>query len=169
MCPSASRSMTSAALTTWFVPAMYNSIGLPIFGAIKTGLVAKSAFISSSLAVAASVHSKCSVRRRRRYKGSAFSPKREIKRLKAATHPVSFWICLRSVGIANCDRARIFARLASIPLLETMKPSNFLEGTPKTHFSGLSLMLYVQRLSKVSLKSSIKVSTCLVLMTTPST
>ena len=143
MCPSASRSTTSTALTTWFVVAMYNSMGSPIFGAVRTGLVAKSAFISSSPVVAASGHSKCSVRRRRRYKGSAFSPKREIKRFKAATHPVSFWICLRSVGIANYDRARIFAGFASISLLETMKPSNFPEGTPKTHFSGLSLMSYV--------------------------
>ena len=155
MCPSASRSTMSTALTTWFVAAMYNSMCSPMFGAIRTGLVAKSAFISSSPVVAASVHSKFSVRRRRRYRGSAFCPKQKMKRLKAATHPVSFWIFLRSVGIANCDRAWIFAGLASIPILETMKPSNFPEGTPKTHFSGLSLMSYVQRLSNVSLKSSI--------------
>ena len=70
--------------------------------------------------------------------------------------------------ITNCDTAQILAGFASIPLLETMKPSNFPEGTPKTHFSGLSLMSYVRRLSNVSLKSSIKVSTCLVLMTTSS-
>ena len=48
---------------------------------------------------------------------------------------------------------------------ETMKPSSFLEGTLKTHFSGFSLMSYVRRLSNVSLKSSIRVSMFLVFMT----
>ena len=84
-----------------------------------------------------------------------------MKRLKAATHPVIFCICLRSFGISNCDRARILAEFASIPLLETMKPRSFPAGTPKTHFSGLSLMSYVRRLSNVSLKWSTKDSTCL--------
>ena len=96
-------------------------------------------------------------------------PKREMKRLKAATHPVNFCICLRSFGISNCDRARILAGFASIPLPDTMKPSSFPAGTPKTHFSGFSLMSYALRLSNVSLKSSTRVSTCLDLMTTSST
>ena len=148
---------------------MYNNIGSPILGAARIGLLAKRAFISSSPAVAASVHSKCSVRRRRRQRGRAFSPNQEIKRLKAATHLVNFWIFLTFVGVANCDRARILAGFASIPLLETVKPKSFPAGTPKTHFSGLSLMSYVRRLSNVSLRSSIKDSTYLVLMTTSST
>ena len=138
---------------------IYNSIGSLVFGTVRIGLQAKRAFISSSPAVAASVHSKCSVHRRRRQRGSAFSPNREMKRLKAATHPVNFWICLRSVGMANCDRARILAGFATIPLLETMKPRSFPAGTPKTHFSGLSLMSYVLSLSNVSLKSSIRDTT----------
>ena len=71
--------------------------------------------------------------------------------------------------MANYDRARILAGFASIPLLETMKPKSFPVGTPKTHFSGLSLMSYAQRLSNVTLKSSTRVSTCLVLTTTSST
>ena len=146
MCPSTFRLTMSTVLTTWFVAAMYYSMGSLVFGVVRTRFVAKCAFISSSPAVATSVHLKCWVRRRRRKRGSAFSPNREIKRLKVAMHPASFWICLRSVGIANCDRARIFAGFASIPLLEKMKPSNFSEGTPKTHFSGFSLMSYVRRL-----------------------
>ena len=40
---------------------MYNSIGSPMFGVARIGLVASMAFISSNPAVAASVHSKCSV------------------------------------------------------------------------------------------------------------
>ena len=52
MYPSASRSTTSTALTTWCVAAIYNNIGSPTFGAAKIGLVARMAFISSSPAVA---------------------------------------------------------------------------------------------------------------------
>ena len=133
------------------------------------GLFASKVFISSSLAVPASVHTKWSVRQSRRYSGNAFSPNLEMKRLKAATHPASFWTCLRSVGVANCDKAQILAGFASIPLLETMNPSSFPAGTPKTHFSGLRLMSYVRRLSNVTRKSSTNDSTCLVLMTTSST
>ena len=73
------------------------------------------------------------------------------------------------VSVANCDKAQILVGFASIPLLETMKPRSFPAGTPKTHFSGLSLMSHVRRLSNVSLRSSIKDSTCLVLTTTSST
>ena len=76
-------------------------------------------------------------------------------------HPTSFWTFFKSVGMANCDRARILAGFASIPLPDTMKPKSFPAGTPKMHFSGLSLMSYVRRLSNVSLKSSTRDSTCL--------
>ena len=107
-------------------------------------MLANKVFTSSNPAVAASVHTKWSMRRSRRYNGNAFSPSLEIKRLKAATDPASFWTYLRSVGGANCDRARILAGFASIPLLETMNPSSFPAGTPKTHFSGLSRTSYVQ-------------------------
>ena len=148
---------------------MYSNIGSPMFGAARIGLLANKAFISSSPAVAATAHAKWSVRRSRRYNGNAFSPNLEIKRLRAAMHAVNFWICLRYVGVDNCDKTQILAGFASIPLLEMMKPSSFPAGTPKTHFSGLSLMSYVHRLSNVSLRSSIKDSACLVLMTMLST
>ena len=148
---------------------MYSSIGSPMFGAARIGLFASRVFISSNPAVAASVHSKWAVRRSTRHSGSAFSPNLEIKRLKAATHPASFWTCFRSISIANYDKARILAMFALIPLLETMNPSSFPAGTPKTHFPGLSHMSYVRRLSNVRRKSSTDDSTCLVLMTTLST
>ena len=167
MYTSTSRSTTSTVLTTWCVAAIYNSIGSLIFGAAKIGLLAKTAFISSN--PAASVHLKLSIRRSSLYNGNAFSPNLEINRLKAAMHPASFWTCFKSVGVANCDKARILVGFASIPLLEMMKLSNFPEGTLKTHFSGLRLMSYVRRLSNISLKSSIRVSTCLVFMTMSST
>ena len=105
------------------------------FGVARIGLLANKAFISSSPAVAEYVHAKWSVHRSKQYNGNAFSPNLEIKRLKAATCPASFWTCLRSVGVANCDRAQILARFASIPLLKMMKPNIFPAGTPKMHFS----------------------------------
>ena len=106
-----------------------------MLGAARIGLLASRVFISANPAVAGSVHSKWTVRRSRRYSGSAFSPNLEIKRLKAATHPASFWTCFRSVGIANCDKAQILAGFASIPLLETMNASSFPAEMPKTHSS----------------------------------
>ena len=44
----------------------------------------------------------------------------------------------------------------------------FSSGDAEDTFFGLSLMSYVRKLSNVSLKSSIRVSTCLVLMTATS-
>ena len=151
------------------VAKMYNNIGSPMPGGAKIGLLPRRSFISSNPSMATSVHLKLSVRRSSLSNGNAFSPNLEINRLRDATQPASFWTCLRSVGIANCDKARILAGFASIPLLEMMKPSSFPAGTPKTHFSGLSLMSYAWRLSNVRRKSSISVLTCLVLMTTSST
>ena len=80
---------------------------------------------------------------------NAFSPSLDMKRLKATRHLASFWTCLRSVGVANCDKAQILAGFASIPLLETMNPSSFPAGTPKTHFFGLIDMSHALRLSNV--------------------
>ena len=63
-----------------------------------------------------------------------------MNRLRAARHlatrctPFMFWIGPILV------MAEIFSELASMPCSETMKPSSTPLGTPKTHFSGLSLM-----------------------------
>ena len=105
--------MTRMALTTWLVAAMYNNIGSPTPGASKIGLLARRDFISSNPAMTASVHLNLSVRRSSLYNGNAFSPNLEINWLKAATRLASFWTYFRSVGVANCDRARILAGFAS--------------------------------------------------------
>jgi hypothetical protein len=65
--------------------------------------------------------------------------------------------------------AVIFTGLASISRLVTMNPSNFPDGTPNTHFLGLSFHLNFHKLLNVSSKSAIRSSGFLVLMTTPST
>ena len=45
--------------------------------------------------------------------------------------------------------AKIFFELVSMPGSEMMKPSSIPLGTPKTHFSGLSLMPFAQSSAKV--------------------
>jgi hypothetical protein len=62
--------------------------------------------------------------------------------------------------------AVIFTGLASMPRLLTMNPSNFPEGTPKTHLVGLSFHQNLRRLLNVSSKSAIKSWESLVLMAT---
>ena len=44
---------------------------------------------------------------RSRYRGRAFSPSREMKRLRASTHPVSRWTSLRFFGFYGFDLVRI--------------------------------------------------------------
>jgi hypothetical protein len=73
------------------------------------------------------------------------------------------------VGASMSVMAMIFTGLASIPRLLTMNPSNFPDGTPNTHFVGLSFHPNLHKLLNVSSKSVIRSSGFLVLMTTSST
>ena len=49
-----------------------------------------------------------------------------------------------------------FLGLASMPCSDIMYPSSFPFGTPKTHFSGFSLMLNLQRFVNVAAKFAIR-------------
>ena len=62
----------------------------------------------------------------------AFSPKRLINRLKAATRPAKRWTSFIHAGLAREVMALIFSGLASMPLLETKKPKSLPAGTPNT-------------------------------------
>jgi hypothetical protein len=53
-------------------------------------------------------------------------------------NPVSLWKYLMQVGALILVMAEIFSGLASMPRWLMMKPSSFLDGTPKTHLFGLS-------------------------------
>jgi hypothetical protein len=55
-----------------------------------------------------------------------------------------------------------------MPLADTRNPKSCPTDTPKEHFVGLSLSIYLLRLSKVSYRSLIKDSSFLVVMTTSS-
>jgi hypothetical protein len=61
--------------------------------------------------------------------------------LKAAIHPVNFCTSWRLSGGAILVMADTFSGLGSIPHRETIYPSNFPEGTPNVHFSGVQLHL----------------------------
>jgi hypothetical protein len=58
--------------------------------------------------------------------------------LRAAMHPVSLCTFFYDRGASILMMASIFSGFASIPWWLTMNLSNFLAGTPKTHFSGFS-------------------------------
>src|SRR3954470_5230591 len=109
-----------------------------------------------NVASASSVHINLSAFFSNLYSGRGFSPSRLMNRLTVATQPVSRCMSFRHVGRFMFKMALIFYGLTSIPRRETMKPKNLPAGTPKTHFLGLSIMLYFRRLSKVSFKSKIK-------------
>jgi hypothetical protein len=56
--------------------------------------------------------------------------------------------------------AAIFSGLASMPRSDMMNPSSIPLGTPKTHFLGLSLMLFSLSFSKANLRSATSSSVC---------
>ena len=94
---------------------------------------------------ASTVHAKCSAFFSYRYNGNAFSPSREMKRLSAARQPITFCTPLTSRIGPILVMAETFPGLASMPRSETMYPRSMPQGTPKTHFSGLSLILLARR------------------------
>jgi hypothetical protein len=69
------------------------------------------------------------------------------------------------VGFPIISIAWIFSGFASIPLADTKNPRSCPVDTPKEHFVGLSLSLYLFKLSKVSARSLISDSYFLVVMT----
>lgn len=148
---------------------MYSIIDLHIPGTARIGFMARRALMSSRAAVASSVHLNVLVCFHILYKGSAFSPSHDMKRLKYATQLANFCTCLSSIGTSIRSKARISAGLASIPQQDTMKLRNLLAGTLKLHFSRLSLICNSRKLANVSRRLSTNCLTCLVLTTTLST
>jgi hypothetical protein len=102
-------------------------------------------------------------------KGSALSANLEMKRLRAASDPVSFWTSLTRVGALIASIALIFSGFASMPQYETRNLSSFPVEMPKTHLSGFSFVRVARSLSKTRVKSSSRVDLLLVLTTMSST
>ena len=76
--------------------------------------------------------------------------------LRAARQPVSLCMPLMLRMGPMLEMVMIFSGLASMPRPNTMYPSSFPFGTPKTHFLGLNLMLNLQRLANVVAKFAIR-------------
>ena len=103
------------------------------------GAFVRSAFKFLRASLASGVQVKHSVFLKRWYRGRPLSPRREMKRLSAARHPMTLCTPFKSLMGPMLVMAAIFSGLASIPRSETMNPKSMPRGTPKTHFSGLSL------------------------------
>src|SRR5438128_11567642 len=82
---------------------------------------------------------------------------------------VSFYTSFKVVGEFILSISLSFFGLASMPRYDTMKPSSFPEGTPKTHFSGFNFHLKRLKFANVSDRSDIRSSFTWDLMTTSST
>ena len=96
-----------------------------------------------------------------RYRGKPFSPRREMNRLRAARQPMTFYTPFRSrIGPIRV-MAETFSGLDSMPHWETIKPKSMPQGTPNTHFSGLSFTPLALRQSNAILRSATRSSTFL--------
>src|SRR5438045_1367333 len=82
-----------------------------------------------------------------------------MKRLSAAMQPASFCTSFKAVGEFILNISLSFFGFASILRYDTMKPSSFPEGTPKTHFSGFNFHLkhlkFVNILDRSDTRSSL--------------
>jgi hypothetical protein len=146
-----------------------NQEGFSCGGGTKMGALVRSAFKFPRASLALGVHVKRSAFLKRRYKGNPFSPRREMKRLRAARHPMTLCTPFKSLMGPMLVMAAIFSGLASMPHLETMNPRSMPRGTSKTHFSGLSFTLFAFRHLNVTSRSERRSEAFLVLTMMSST
>jgi hypothetical protein len=106
---------------------------------------------------------------KRRYKGNPFLLRREMKRLRAARHPMTLCTPCKSLMGPMLMMATIFSGLALMPHSETMNPRSMPRGTPKTHFSGLSFTLFAFRHLNVTSRLERRSEAFLILTTLSST
>ena len=83
-------------------------------------------------------------------KGRHLSVAFETNLFNATTHSVTLCTSLTVLGKVMSSMALIFSWFASIPHWDTMKRRNFPNETPKRHFTGLSFILYLLKVSNVS-------------------
>jgi hypothetical protein len=133
------------------------------------GTFVRSAFKFPRASSASGVQVKRSVFLKRRYKGRPFLPRHEMKRLRAARHPMTLCTPFKSLIGPMLVMATIFSGLASMPRSETMNPRSMPRGTPKTHFLGLSFTPFALRHLNVVSRSERRSEAFLVLTTMSST
>jgi len=118
---------------------------------------------------ASGVQEKCLYFLRNIYRGSPFSLRREMKQLRDARHPMTLYTPFRLRIGPMFAMAETFSGLASIPHSETMNPRSMPRETPKTYFSGFSLIPLALRHRNVSSKSATRPLAFLELTTMSST
>ena len=82
-----------------------------------------------------------------RYRGKPFSPRREMKRLKAARHPMTICTPLRSLIGPMLVMAETFSGLASMPCSET-ESQEHASGDPEDTLLGVELDALLSEASK---------------------
>jgi hypothetical protein len=92
-----------------------NQEGFSRSGGTKMGTLVRSALRFLRASSALGVQVKRSVFLKRRYKGNPFSPRREMKRLRAARHPMTLCTPFKSLMGPMLVTATIFSGLASMP------------------------------------------------------
>ena len=140
-----------------------------MFGRTRTGALVKRVLSSSRACCALGFHTNLLVFFNNGYNGNPRLPSRAMNRLRAAKQPVSFWAPLMSSIGPIRFTAAIFVGLALIPRLDTTYPSNMPLGTPKMHFSGLSLMMLARSFLKTFSRFATILSIRLILITMSST
>jgi hypothetical protein len=92
------------------------------------GAFVRSAFRFPRASSASGVQVKHSAFLKRRYRGRPLSLRREMKRLRAARHPVTLCTPFKSLMGPMLVMAAIFSGLASMPRSETMNPKKHASG-----------------------------------------
>ena len=95
------------------------------------GAFVRSAFRFPRASSASGVQVKHSTFLKRHYRGRPLSPRRDMKWLRAARHPVTLCTPFKSLMGPMLVMATIFSGLASMPRSETMNPKSMPQGTPK--------------------------------------
>jgi hypothetical protein len=90
------------------------------------GALVRSAFKFPRASSASGVQVKRSVFLKRRYRGRPLSPRHEMKRLRAARHPMTLCTPFKTLIGPMLVMAAIFSGLASMPRSETMNPRSLL-------------------------------------------
>jgi hypothetical protein len=134
------------------------------FGSVRMGEEVSYALRLSKASLASSVHSNLPVFFSNLKKGNPFSPSHDMKWLRAAMQPISFYTSLTYRGGPISIIARIWLVLASIPWWLTKNPSSCPDGTPNTHLFGFNFDFHFFRFLKVYFKSSISLSRFLSLL-----
>ena len=111
-------------------------------------------FRSSKAAAQLSSHLKLVSFFRSWKKGWYWSADFDMNLFRAAVIPVNCWTSLWIRGAFSSWMALIWSEFTSIPLCDTMKPRNFREPTPNTHFKAFNHSLYSLSVQNVSIKST---------------